>query len=122
VTAKGRRGRPRLASAKGVRLLLTTVPARRAGPIARGLVEGGLVACVTAVPGARSVYRWRGKVERAVETLLLVKVAARDVDRVSAALVAAHPYEVPEVLVLSPGRGLLPYVRWIERAGGDERA
>ena len=41
--------------------------------IARTLVESGLAACVNRLAPVASVYRWRGAVERATETPLLIK-------------------------------------------------
>src|SRR4029453_8555566 len=75
----GRRGRPRLGTrpAGAIRVVWTTLPARNARAVADALVTERLAACVNAIPRVRSVYRWKGKVERASETLLLVKAPAR---------------------------------------------
>lgn len=106
--------RPRsIASARGVRFLLTTAPAAAARRIAGGLVAGRHAACVSVLPGARSTYRWRGKVESAREAILMVKTAARALPACVAALRQAHPYEVPEILVFAPEKGLPAYVAWV---------
>jgi periplasmic divalent cation tolerance protein len=96
-----------------VRVVLSTAPARAAARIAAALVSGGTAACVNVVPGASSVYRWRGRVERAKESLLVVKTSARALRACLDALGKAHPYEVPEALVLTPNAGRTDYVRWI---------
>lgn len=67
------------------------------------------------MPGAKSTFRWRGKVERATESLLLIKTTARRVRACLRALATAHPYEVPEALVLTPGTGLADYARWVAK-------
>ena len=41
--------------------------------LARNLVEMRLAACVNIVPGARSIYRWKGALEDASEWLLVIK-------------------------------------------------
>jgi periplasmic divalent cation tolerance protein len=122
IRSRGRRPRTTTASAAAVRVVWTTVPARNAPTIARALVEEGLAACVTAIGDVRSVYRWRGKVERARETLLVIKVATRSVRSSIARLLELHPYEVPEVLVLRPEAGLAAYLRWVVDAGGPVSA
>jgi periplasmic divalent cation tolerance protein len=106
-------GRSATTSAKGLRVVLSTAPARAAASIARHLVATGAAACVNVVPGVRSVYRWRGRIEDAREHLLVVKTTAQALPRCLRALARAHPYEVPEGLVFSPSRVLSAYDRWI---------
>jgi periplasmic divalent cation tolerance protein len=86
--------------------------------IARALVAGGFAACVNVLDGARSTYRWRGKVEEAREALLLVKTTRARLRACLARLVEVHPYEVPEALVLTPGQGLAAYVEWVVKTTG----
>ena len=57
----------------GARLLLTTAPPDVAQDLAHALVEERLAACVSLVPGVRSVYRWKDRVQDDPETQLLVK-------------------------------------------------
>lgn len=108
-----RRARTR---APRVRLVLSSAPPALAPRLARRLVVEGVAACVSVVPGARSVYRWKGAVEEAREALLIVKTTVTALPRCLAALTAAHPYEVPEALVLRPAEALAAYARWLEGA------
>jgi periplasmic divalent cation tolerance protein len=111
--APAARDTPRTGAGGRVRVLWTTVPPRAAGRIARTLVEEGVAACVSAVPGVLSVYRWKGRIEAAKETLLLLKTTAAAASRCRAALVRLHPYEVPEILEGSPGRADAAYGAWV---------
>jgi periplasmic divalent cation tolerance protein len=101
-------------SISGVRLILVSAPSPE---VARGLVEPlveeGRVACGTLVPGALSVYRWKGAVERAPECLVLLKTVAAAVPGVIQRIRELHPYEVPEVLVLPVEGGLPAYLDWV---------
>ena len=81
--------------------------------IARTLVEGGLAACVNRLAPASSIYRWRGAVERATETPLLIKTTRERYTEVEQAIRALHPYEVPEIVALPIAAGFAPYLRWI---------
>ncbi|HVG94100.1 MAG TPA: divalent-cation tolerance protein CutA [Planctomycetota bacterium] len=103
----------RTAPAADVRVVLATAPRKDAARLARGLVEGRHAACVNLVPGVSSVYRWKGAVETAPETLLVVKTTARRLSRCLAALAGAHPYEVPEGIALAPVRALAGYAAWV---------
>jgi periplasmic divalent cation tolerance protein len=77
-------------------LVLTMVRNRaEARRIAAALVSEKLAACVSAVPGAISTYRWRGKVERSREV---------------------HSYELPEVVAVKVDRGLPEYLKWVEKS------
>jgi periplasmic divalent cation tolerance protein len=97
-----------------LRIVLSTAGSRsEAERIAHALVEPQLAACVNLIPGLQSIYRWQGKVESAEEVLLLIKTTAANLDRVEAALRAAHSYELPEFLVLAPESGSEAYVRWL---------
>ena len=97
----------------GARVVLVTAPPRRAPALARALVRRRLAACVNLVPGVRSVYRWKGRVEEARETLLVAKTSAARVPALLAAIAELHPYEVPEGIALPVVAGLAPYLRWI---------
>ena len=68
--------------------------------LAHELVEQRLAACVNVVPRIQSVYRWKGRIETDAEQLLLIKTVAERVDALQAALLARHPYEVPEFVVM----------------------
>lgn len=100
------------------RLLLSAcADAATAERIATALVEEGLAACVTLLPGARSVYRWRGAIEHADECVLLIKARADDYPALEQRLLALHPYDVPELLALPVLGGNPDYLAWLEARG-----
>ncbi|HEX7770084.1 MAG TPA: divalent-cation tolerance protein CutA [Dokdonella sp.] len=88
--------------------------AETAARIAQALVDERLAACVQVLPGVVSTYRWQGKVEVAHEVLLLAKTSRDRIPALEARLLALHPYELPELIVLDAAGGLDPYLRWIE--------
>lgn len=98
-----------------IAVLITCPDAASGERIAATLVEERLAACVNLLPGVRSVYRWRGAVEHAEETLLLVKTAADRLDALTDRVRALHPYELPEIIAVDIAGGLGPYLRWIEQ-------
>lgn len=81
--------------------------------IARTLVESGLAACVNRLAPVSSIYRWRGGLERATETPLLIKTTRERYTEVEQAIRALHPYEVPEIIAVAIAAGFAPYLRWI---------
>src|SRR6058998_414953 len=77
------------------------------------LLADRLIACGTLLPGARSIYRWEGAVTEESEVVVLLKTDAGKWDALCAAVGERHPYEVPELLALTVGRGLQPYLAWL---------
>lgn len=81
--------------------------------IACTLVEHGLAACVTELPGARSVYRWQGAVESAAESVLMIKTRAGQLEALKTAVIELHPYDLPEIIAIEVADGHAPYLEWI---------
>jgi periplasmic divalent cation tolerance protein len=106
----------------GPLVALTTVgTADDAERIARALVERRLAACVNVVAGVVSVYRWQGAVERDQEQLLVIKTSAERFESLRDALVALHPYELPELVALPVVAGYAPYLAWLDESVRDRR-
>jgi periplasmic divalent cation tolerance protein len=96
-------------------IVLTTVPPGfDVEALARRLLEARLVACVSVWPGMRSIYRWHGAVEMADERQVLLKTRRVRLAELEAALTEAHPYDVPELLVLPVTGGSPGYLGWVE--------
>ena len=88
----------------------TTVEAEAAG---RQLVERRLAACVNILPGMISHYRWKGKLERGEETVMIVKTRASLADAVSDAVRELHSYDTPAILVLPAESVEKNYLGWL---------
>jgi periplasmic divalent cation tolerance protein len=97
-------------------VLCTVGKAEQAEAIARALVEERLAACVNVVPTVVSIYRWKGAVERDEERLLVIKTRAERFEALRQAIVARHPYEVPEIVALPLVAGHAPYLAWLDES------
>ena len=95
----------------------TAGSAEEADKLAEGLVDQKLAACAQMLP-IKSIYRWKGVVERAEETLLIIKTRKEFTDRVIAWLKEHHSYEVPEAVCVDIAGGLDEYLKWIEEETG----
>jgi periplasmic divalent cation tolerance protein len=101
-------------------LVITTLPdADSAHALAHALVEQRLAACVNVLAPCRSVYRWQGKVEDAEEVPLLIKTNAARYAALEAAIRAAHPYELPEIVAVRIDKGLPAYLAWVAAETAD---
>lgn len=102
-------------------LVLTNLPdVEQARALAQTLVDRRLAACVNIMPAVQSIYRWQGVVEQASEVSLMIKSTQARYAELEAAIVAAHPYDVPEVIALPIAAGLPAYLNWIVAETGKE--
>ncbi|WP_316900287.1 divalent-cation tolerance protein CutA [Pseudodesulfovibrio indicus] len=98
---------------------ITCASTGEAEAIGAVLVERRLAACANILPGMRSLYWWRGKVERGEEAVLIVKTRTELVDELTAAVKAVHSYEVPCVVALPLTGGNPDFLKWIrDETGG----
>lgn len=97
-----------------VSVVLCTAPVDRAEWLAERLLEDGFIACANLVGPVVSRYVWEGRLERAQETLMVLKTRTDLVPGMTQRLVELHPYDVPEVLELPAAGGLDAYMAWVE--------
>src|SRR6266852_2789832 len=86
------------------------VEAEKAG---RNLVERRLAACVNILPGMISHYRWQGAIERAEETVMIIKTRASLAEPVRAAVKELHSYSTPAFLVIPTESVDDTYLEWL---------
>ena len=95
-------------------IVLCTAPDEAtAERLAGALVESHLAACVSLLPGARSIYEWEGRIERETEVLMVIKTDGARYPALARRLEEDHPYEVPEILRLDVADGLPAYLAWM---------
>ena len=96
-----------------MKLIMSTSPEGEAKRIGDALLAERLVACVSCIPGVTSRYWWKGAVEDAAETVMLMKTTPELADAAVARLVELHSYEVPEAVVVDIEGGHAAYLSWI---------
>ena len=97
----------------GIVVLSACATAEEAERIARVLLEKRLAACVNVLPGARSLYHWRGAIEESAEWLLVIKSRGELFAELRGEIERLHSYEVPEVLALTVVDGAPAYLDWM---------
>lgn len=96
-------------------VLVTCGSIGEARGIARNVVEKKLAACANILSGVESIYRWKGKVERAREVLVGIKTTAARLRELEREVKRLHSYEVAEFIVLPLVAGSQEYLEWIEK-------
>jgi periplasmic divalent cation tolerance protein len=81
--------------------------------IAREIVARRQAACVNILPGVRSIYRWKGKICKDGELMLLVKTLEGEFEGVAATIRELHSYELPEILSFNVAEGERGFLDWI---------
>ena len=96
-------------------VVLVTVPDLETGRrLARLVLEGRFAACVNLVPGLESHYWWEGKLDSSNEALMVMKTTGDKIAGLEKAILANHPYDTAEFVVLPITHGAARYLKWIE--------
>jgi periplasmic divalent cation tolerance protein len=104
-------------------VVMTTVGTEeQAYLIAREIVARRQAACVNIVPGVRSIYRWKGKICKDGELLLIVKTLEGEMEGVTATIRELHSYELPEILSFHVAQGEPGFLGWIAGSVDKEGA
>ena len=81
--------------------------------LASGILENRLAACVNLVSGVESHYRWEGKLCQETEVLMVLKTTEDQLAALEVWVLAEHPYDTPEFVVLGIESGSRRYLEWI---------
>jgi periplasmic divalent cation tolerance protein len=102
-------------TASKIKIVMVTTPdLKTARQLARCALTDRLVACANLIPKVESHYWWQGKIESRLEILILFKTTADRVKQLKTLILAAHPYDTPEFLVLSLTAGDKRYLAWLK--------
>lgn len=104
---------PALSHTDAVVVLTTIANEEEAVTLIRELLDRRLIACGTVQQGARSLYRWEGKVADEKEAMVLLKTRSGCIEGLRRAFGELHPYKVPELLAIPVTGGLERYLGWI---------
>ena len=104
-------------SAAKFSIVLVTAPdLKTARMLAKLALSSKLVACVNLIPKIESYYWWQEKMESGTEFLLVLKTTKSKLAPLEKLILAQHPYETPEFLVLPLSGGSQKYLGWLAAA------
>ncbi|MDI6807189.1 MAG: divalent-cation tolerance protein CutA [Candidatus Aenigmarchaeota archaeon] len=97
---------------KYIFVYVTTTDEKEAKEISEALVEEKLAACTNIFP-IKSIYRWKGKIQKENEVPILIKTKAELVDKVIKRVKELHSYEVPCTVSIPIEKGYADFFKWI---------
>src|SRR6185503_6639762 len=102
-----------MGGAEPIVVLMTAASSEEATSIAEMLVARKLAACVQILPEMRSVYVWKGEVQREQEILIIAKTTRTKFEELEREVRAMHSYETPEIVALPIIAGSDAYLDWL---------
>lgn len=94
-------------------VVMTNLPdAQSAASLSRSVLQARLAACVNRLGPCQSEYWWQGGLEQAEEWPVLIKTTRARYAELEALILAAHPYDVPEIVAMPLVAGFAPYLAW----------
>jgi periplasmic divalent cation tolerance protein len=93
--------------------LVTTPDLKTARKLARAALKAKLAACANLVGKIESHYWWQGKLESGGEVLMVLKTTEAKLAALDRIIVAKHPYDTPEFIVLKVNGGNERYLNWL---------
>jgi periplasmic divalent cation tolerance protein len=100
--------------AKKFAFVLVTAPdLKTARALAKAALQAHLIACANLIPKIESHYWWQGKIKSGAEVLLVLKTQKSKLAALEKMILARHPYDTPEFLVLPLSAGNKKYLDWL---------
>jgi periplasmic divalent cation tolerance protein len=95
-------------------IVLVTAPnLKTARMLAKAALKARLIACANLIPKIESHYWWREKIESGTEVLLVLKTQKSRLAALEKLILAKHPYDTPEFVVLPLSAGSKKYLDWL---------
>ena len=94
--------------------LVTAPDLKTARRLAKAALQARVIACANLVPRVESHYWWQGKLEHSSEVLLILKTTTARLARLEKLILAGHPYDTPEFIVLPLRSGNKRYLDWLK--------
>ena len=101
-------------SATKFAVVMVTAPNLKIGrALAQAALQARLIACANLIPKIESHYWWQGKIESGIEVLLVLKTQKSKLAALEKLVLAKHPYDTPEFIVLPLSAGNKKYLAWL---------
>lgn len=94
-------------------VFVTCASEKEARRITKRLLDEKLIACANVINGVKSIFRWKGKINTARESLIIMKTESGKLKNIEKTVKMLHSYEVPEIVALPLVWGSGDYLKWL---------
>ncbi|OIO35988.1 MAG: hypothetical protein AUJ74_03950 [Candidatus Omnitrophica bacterium CG1_02_44_16] len=95
-------------------VFITAPKGKEAYLLSELLLKRRLCACVNIIKGVDSFFWWKGKIDSAKESLMVIKTKQSLLPKLIKKVKAAHSYDVCEVIALPIIAGSKEYMDWVK--------
>ena len=96
-----------------MRVVFVTCAPGQAESLLKKLLEERLVACGNILPGARSLYWWKGEICEDSEEVRFMETSDLAVQDLVARVKELHSYETPKIITLPVAESEQDYLSWL---------
>jgi periplasmic divalent cation tolerance protein len=100
-------------SGKHLLVLVTAPNMKTARRLAKAALKARLIACANLLPKIESHYWWQGRIESGDEVLMILKTTRARIGALEELVLADHPYDAPEFILLTLSGGNRRYLDWL---------
>ncbi len=100
-------------------IYITCPSYKEAERLSRLLLQEKLAACCNIIKSVKSLFLWKGKVDEAEESLMIVKTQQSRLDALVQFVQNHHPYDVPEIIAMPIVGGAQDYLNWLKEETTD---
>jgi len=84
--------------------------------IAGALLKNRLVACSNIIDNVSSRFWWNGKIDKADESLVIVKTKRDRFPEIEREVKRLHSYDIPEIIAMPVVAGSKDYLDWVKNS------
>ena len=92
---------------------ITCKSTKEANTIANILLDKKLIACGNIIPKIHSIFKWKNKIVKSTESILLVKTNVNKVKKIISVVCKIHSYENPCIVFLDLQKGNKTFMNWV---------
>jgi len=100
---------------KPLLVYITTKNENEAKKIAEHVIRKKLASCANIIPGMKSIYKWKGKMVKDNEALLILKTFDNRYSKLEKEVKKIHSYTVPCIIALPIQKGNKEYLQWSKK-------
>ena len=92
---------------------ITCKSTKEANTIASILLDKKLIACGNIIPKIHSIFKWKNKIVKTTENILLVKTNVNKVKKIISVVCKIHSYKNPCIVFLDLQKGNKTFMNWV---------